>query len=345
MINIRWLPVLAVIWILLVNGMYGCLSSPEDEDSGPFGEWVFLPEERILDIATVIYHPDVDVQEQLTILSITCTELGESASIHTDIPLAIDEGQLHPVTILFDDDEPIEEEWSYNQFDPSPDYYDASIDAVDASLFISRLLNAEKVSVHFAAKGGGTVAATWSDVRHFDEAYEALQQKCALASSAEEESSGPFGKWVFLSDQRTLDIGTVVHHPDVVAEEQLTILSITCTESAESASIHTDIPLAIDEGQLHPVTILFDDDEPIEEEWSYNRFDPSPDYYDASIDAVDSSFFISQLLNAEKVSVHFAANDGRIVTADWNDARHFDVAYEALQQECADAKTDADIGD
>ncbi len=327
-------------WIVLLTVTLAILSCAERDTTEWYGNWKFIPEDQSVNNLT--YQSGLEVLDEEIMLTIACDEFGVYAGMNTDIPSDFN-NVLHPVTIKFDDDEPIEQQWSYHQFFVDSGYYKTSIVADDASAFISRLLNAEKVSVHFAGKDGRLVAATWSDVRRFDVAYEALQLKCALASSVEEESSEPFGKWVFLPDQRILDIGTVVLHPDVDAQEQLTILNIVCSDTGISANIHTDIPLAIEEWQLYPVTILFDDDEPIEQQWDYSRFTPSPDYYDASIHALDSTSFISRLLTAEKVSVHFAAEDGRIVVANWSDVRRFDVAYEALQQECGpDTQTDAD---
>ena len=321
-------------WILLLTVMQAVLSCAEYKPTEWYGNWNFIPEDQSVNIFT--YQSGLEVLDQEIVLTIACDEYGVYAGMHTDIPSDFD-NVLHPVTIEFDNHEPIEQQWSYHQYFVDSGYYKTSIVEDDASAFISRLLNANRLAVHFAGKDGRIVVATWSDVRHFDVAYEALQQECALASSPVDEYSEPFGEWVFLPKERVLDIATLIYHPDVDVQEQLTILSIACTESGESASIHTDVPIDIDGWQPNPVTTWFDDDEPIREEWDHNQFIPSPDYYDATIITEDASPFISRLLNAERVTVHFAAKDGRTIAATWSDVRHFDAAYEALQQECAPA--------
>ena len=326
-------------WIVLPTVMLAVLSCAENKPTEWYGNWNFILEDQSVNIFT--YQSGLEVLDQEIVLSIACDEFGVYAGMHTDIPSDFD-NVLHPVTIEFDNDEPIEQQWSYHQYFVDSGYYKTSIVADDASAFISRLLNAEKVSVHFAGKDGRLVAATWSDVRRFDVAYEALQQECALAGSPGDEYSRPFGEWVFLPEERVLDIGTLVYHPDLDVQEQWTVLTVACTTTGDSVSVHSDVPLAFTDFQLNPVTIEFDEDEPIVEKWEYNQYPRSPDSYDSLVSASDPSPLISRLMTAEKVSVHFAAKDGKVVAATWSDVRHFDVAYEALQKECGvTTKTDA----
>ena len=166
---------------------FGCDSNLWEEDSQWYGNWNFIREDRTVDILT--YQTGLEVLDQEILLSVACDEYGNGvhAAIHTDIPSDFD-NVLHPVTIEFDNDEPVTQRWSYHQFFVDSGYYKTSVVAYDASPFISRLLNAEKVSVHFVGKDGRIVVATWSDVRHFDVAYEALQQECADADQNADNS-------------------------------------------------------------------------------------------------------------------------------------------------------------
>lgn len=326
-------------WIVSLTITLAILSCAERDTTEWYGNWNFIPEDQSVNILT--YQSGLEVLDQEIILTIACDEFGVHAGMHSDIPSDFD-NVLHPVTIEFDNDEPIKQQWNYHQFFVDSGYYKTSIVANHASSFVSRLLNAEKVSVHFAGKDGRMVVATWSDVRGFDDAYEALQQECGLAGSVEEESSGQFGEWVFLPDEQLLDIGTLVPHPDLNVQEQWTVLTIACTADGDSVAVHSDVPLAFTGFQLNPVTIEFDDDEHIVEKWEYNQYPQSPDSYDSLVFAPDPSPFISRLMTAERVTVHFYDKHETLVAATFSDVRGFDAAYEALQQECATAKIGGD---
>ena len=324
-------------WIVLPTVILAVLSCAENKPTEWYGNWNFIREDRTVDIST--YQSGLEDLDQEILLSVACDENGDGvhAAMHTDIPSDFD-NVLHPVTIEFDDDEPVTQQWNYHQFIVDSGFYKTSIVAYDASRFISRLLNAEKVSVHFAGKDDRMVVATWSDVRHFDVAYEALQQECALAGSPGDEYSRPFGEWVFLPEEQVLDFGTLVYQPDLDVQEQRAVLTIACTTNGDSEAVHSDVPLAFTDFQPNPVTIEFDDDEPIVEKWEYHQYPRSPNSYDSLVLTSDPSPFISRLMTAERVTVHFAAKDGMIVAATWSDVRRFDVAYEALQKECAATK-------
>ena len=96
--------------------------------------------------------------------------------------------------------------------------------------------------------------------------------------------------------------------------------------------MHTDIHSDYRD-VAHPVTIRFDSNDPLEQEWHYWHFAESG-YYKTSIVADDPNVFISQLLEANRLTVHFAVTEADSVPATWNDVGGFAIAYEAVEREC-----------
>ena len=117
---------------------------------------------------------------------------------------------------------------------------------------------------------------------------------------------------------------------------QEVLLSITCNDKGFRAAIHTNIHSDY-RGIVHPVRIKFDDDEPAEYPWKYWHFAESG-FYKTSVIANDSGPFISQLLNANRLTVHISITETDSVSATWNDVGGFAIAYEAVESECGFAK-------
>ena len=113
---------------------------------------------------------------------------------------------------------------------------------------------------------------------------------------------------------------------------QEVLLSITCNEKGFRAAIHTDIHSDF-RSVLHPVTIKFDDDEPVEHLWNYYHFAESG-FYKTSVVANDPNAFISQLLNVNRLTVDIAVTETDSIPATWDDVGGFAIAYEAVKRQC-----------
>ena len=110
------------------------------------------------------------------------------------------------------------------------------------------------------------------------------------------------------------------------------LLSITCNEKGFRAAIHTDIHSDF-RSVLHPVKIKFDNNEPAEHLWNYWHFAESG-FYKTSVVANEPNAFISQLLDANRLTVNIAVTETDSVPATWGDVRGFDIAYEAVKRQC-----------
>ena len=133
------------------------------------GEWNISVQGVGASILT--YHAGQDV-----LLSITCNEKGFRAAIHTNIHSDF-RSVLRPVTIKFDDDDPIEHLWNYYHFAESG-FYKTSIVANEPNVFISQLLDANRLTVNIAVTETDSVPATWDYVGGFSIAYEAVKRQC-----------------------------------------------------------------------------------------------------------------------------------------------------------------------
>ena len=110
------------------------------------------------------------------------------------------------------------------------------------------------------------------------------------------------------------------------------LLSITCSEKGFRAAIHTNIHSDFRD-VVHPVTIKFDQSEPVEHLWNYWHFADSG-FYKTSVVANDPSPFISQLLDANRLTVDIAITETESVPATWDYVRGFAIAYEAVKRQC-----------
>ncbi len=113
---------------------------------------------------------------QEVLLTITCNDKGFRAAIHTDIHSDFRD-VVHPVMIKFDDDEPAEHPWEYWHFAKSG-FYKTSVVANDAGSFISRLLDANRLTVNIAVTETDSFPAAWDDVGGFAIAHEAVKRQC-----------------------------------------------------------------------------------------------------------------------------------------------------------------------
>ena len=113
---------------------------------------------------------------------------------------------------------------------------------------------------------------------------------------------------------------------------QEVLLKVSCGEYGIRMALHTDIHSDYRD-VAHPVTIRFDSNDPLEQEWHYWHFAESG-YYKTSIVADDPNVFISQLLEANRLTLHFAVTEADSVPATWNDVGGFAIAYEAVEREC-----------
>ena len=113
---------------------------------------------------------------QEVLLSITCSEKGFRAAIHTNIHSDFRD-VVHPVTIKFDQNEPAEHLWNYWHFAESG-FYKTSVVANEPSAFIAQLLDANRLTVDIAITETNSVPATWDDVGGFAIAYEAVKREC-----------------------------------------------------------------------------------------------------------------------------------------------------------------------
>ena len=113
---------------------------------------------------------------------------------------------------------------------------------------------------------------------------------------------------------------------------QEVLLSVTCNDNGFRAAIHTNIHSDFRD-VVHPVTIKFDDDEPAEHPWKYWHFAKSG-FYKTSVVADDPSAFISQLLNANRLTAHIAITEADSVPATWDDLQGFAIAFEAVKRQC-----------
>ena len=133
------------------------------------------------------------------------------------------------------------------------------------------------------------------------------------------------GKWHI--DVQDVGASILTHHAG-----QEVLLSITCNESGFRAAIHTSIHSDF-RGVAHPVTIRFDDGDPVNQQWHYWHFAESG-FYKTSIVADDPGAFISQLLDANRLTVNIAVTDTDSVPATWDYVGGFAIAYEAIKRQC-----------
>ena len=110
------------------------------------------------------------------------------------------------------------------------------------------------------------------------------------------------------------------------------LLSITCNDQGFRAAIHTNVHSDFRD-VVHPVTIRFDQNEPAEHLWNYWHFAESG-FYKTSVVANEPNVFISQLLNANRLTVNFAVTETESVPATWDYVGGFAIAYEAVKREC-----------
>lgn len=113
---------------------------------------------------------------------------------------------------------------------------------------------------------------------------------------------------------------------------QEVLLSITCNEKGFRAAVHTSIHSEFRD-VVHPVTIKFDQSEPVEQLWNYWHFAESG-FYKTSVTANEPDTFISQLLDANRLTVNIAITETDFVPATWDAVGGFVIAYEAVKREC-----------
>ena len=110
------------------------------------------------------------------------------------------------------------------------------------------------------------------------------------------------------------------------------LLSITCSEKNFRAAIHTNIHSDFRDA-VHPVTIKFAQNEPAEQLWNYWHFAESG-FYKTSVVANEPGAFISQLMDANRLTVAIAITETDSVPATWDDVGGFAIAYEAVKRQC-----------
>ncbi len=125
------------------------------------------------------------------------------------------------------------------------------------------------------------------------------------------------------------DVGAslLTHHAG-----QEVLLTVTCNERGFGAAVYTNIHSDF-RSVLHPVTIKFDNDEPVEHLWSYYHFAESG-LYKTGVVANDPNAFITQLLNANRLTVDIAVTDTDSIPATWDNVEGFAIAYEAIWRQC-----------
>lgn len=162
--------------IPLILSLLGCAQT---EAETWYGDWFYMPEDQSINITT--YQTSLDVLDQQVMLSVDCDEDPlVRVGIHTDI-LSAFEDVSGRVTIEFDDDEPDVQYWRYWRYFTDDAYYKTSIVSQRPYIFVARLLEAERLTIHFRGTDDTTLSATWTDLRDFPAAYEALQRECPHA--------------------------------------------------------------------------------------------------------------------------------------------------------------------
>ena len=133
------------------------------------------------------------------------------------------------------------------------------------------------------------------------------------------------GEWNI--DVQGVGTSILTHHAG-----QEVLLSITCSEKNFRAAIHTNIHSDFRDA-VHPVTIKFDNNEPVEHLWNYWHFADSG-FYKTSVVANEPNEFISQLLDANRLTVNIAVTETDSVPATWDYVGGFAIAYEAVKRQC-----------
>ena len=161
----------------LIPGLRSCA---QNEAETWYGDWFHMPEDQSINVST--YQTSLDVLNQQVTLSVDCDEDPPvmRVGIHTDILSAFEDvsGQ---VTIAFDNGEPDVQYWRYWRYFTDDAYYKTSIVSQRPYTFVARLFEAERLTIHFRGTDDTTLSATWTDLRDFPAAYEALQRECPHA--------------------------------------------------------------------------------------------------------------------------------------------------------------------
>ena len=155
------------------------MSCVQTETETWYGNWFYMSEDQSVNIST--YQTSLDVLDQQVLLSVDCDEESLAwVAIHTDILSDFGDAPGQ-VTIEFDDDEPDVQEWQYWRYFTDDAHYKTSIYSQRMHAFVARLLEAERLTLHFRGTDETTVSVTWPNLRGFPAAYESLQKECPRA--------------------------------------------------------------------------------------------------------------------------------------------------------------------